>query len=97
MTSTRTRSRSDGLVITCPPRVDGALSLVRVQTGLCVTSMGEELIVRWEKLRTLCEQACQEGWPIWIRTWTSLDGEELIEFAPAWRVAYRAFYGSDIT
>lgn len=55
------------------------LTVVEVREKSCVLSTGEVLIVRWEKLRALCEQLCQDGSAIWIRTWTSSDGEELIE------------------
>lgn len=74
-----TRRCLSELVIESCPRPDGALSLVRVDGRSCTTSEGVELLVRYEKLRTLCEQACQENWSIQIRTWTASDGEELVE------------------
>lgn len=52
---------------------------MEVRETSCVMSTGEILLVKWAKLRALCEQVCQEGCPIWIRTWTTPDGEELIE------------------
>lgn len=58
---------------------DGRLRIVAVAPGSCLTSWGEELIVRFEKLQTLVEQVCQERCVVTIRTWTGKDGVELIE------------------
>lgn len=61
------------------PRPDGVLSMVRVEPGWCVLSTGELLLIRYDKLQALAEQVTQEQCPIWIRTWTSRDGEELVD------------------
>lgn len=67
--------------MTSEPRPDGRLSIVEVSARECVLSNGEILFLRYEKLRYLCEQLCQEEAEIKaIRTWwTGADGNELIE------------------
>lgn len=71
-------ARRSGVSIVVPPVADGRLRIVRVEPGTCLTSWGEELLVRFEKLQTLVEQVCQERCVVTIRTWTGKDGVELI-------------------
>lgn len=67
-------------VVVCSlPNPAGHLSVVRVDGSTVTLSTGEVLIARWERLRHLAEWLCQEQCPIWIRTWTTKDGNELIE------------------
>lgn len=73
-------SRKRAVVVTsCEKPTAGCLSVVRVETGRCVLSTGEELLIRFDKLQALTEQLCQDGSPVWVRTWQSRDGTELIE------------------
>lgn len=67
------------VVVSAEPLVDGLLSIVQVYDGGCVLSNGHEVLIKWSKLQTLAEQICQDGVPIWIRIWTTPDGDELIE------------------
>lgn len=67
------------VVVASEPSSAERLSVVEVGPGYCVVSTGEVLLVKWEKLRALCEWVCQEQVPIWIRTWMTPDGNELIE------------------
>lgn len=71
--------RKARVVVFSAPNAAGALSVVEVSEGQCVLSSGEILIVRYEKLRTLCEQVAQEQCPVTIRTWWTPDGNELVE------------------
>ena len=66
-----------GLVITSAP--GAGLTVVRVDAESVTLSTGEVLIARYEKLRNLAEQLCQEGTPVVVRTWTCRDGVELVE------------------
>ena len=67
------------MVVEAPRRADGRLSLLLVEPGAVVTSTGEQLLVRYEKLQALAEQVCQEGAAVVLRTWASRDGPELVE------------------
>lgn len=71
------------VVVSAEPHSDGLLSIVQVYDGGCVLSNGHELLIKWSKLQTLAEQICQDGVPIWIRIWTTPDGDELIELRRA--------------
>jgi hypothetical protein len=77
--------RRRGLVIETPPR-DGQLTVVRVDDTTVTLSTGEVLLARFEKLRHLAEQLCQEGVAVVVRTWPGRDGIELIELyrATSW-------------
>lgn len=91
MTATQTSTRAttasqrrpcvtrSAVSIVVPSVADGRLRIVAVAPGSCLTSWGEELIVRFEKLQTLVEQVCQERCVVTIRTWTGKDGVELIQ------------------
>lgn len=72
-------TRKPSFTISSPPRDDGQLSIVEVSEKECVLSNGEVLYLKWEKSRLLVEQVCQEQVAVWIRSWTTKDGEELIE------------------
>lgn len=74
------------VVVECAPRTDGRLSLVRVEPGAVVTSEGEVLLVRYDKLLHLAEQICQEGAAVCLRVWAGRDGVELVELyrVPRW-------------
>lgn len=61
------------------PTTADVLTVVRVDGESVTVSTGEILIARYEKLRALCEQLCQEQCPIWMRVWIASDGPELIE------------------
>jgi hypothetical protein len=73
------RPRQPDVVIHAEPRADGLLSVVEVRPGLAVFSNGVEVLVRYTKLLTLCEQVAQEQAAVAIRTWETPDGEELME------------------
>jgi hypothetical protein len=53
--------------------------IVHVERRLCILSTGEELLIRFEKLHTLCEQLQQEAADVTVRTWWTPDGVELVE------------------
>jgi hypothetical protein len=72
-------ARRPSLIVRAASLPSAGLRVVEVGERYCVLSTGEVLIVRWEKLRALCEQVCQDGWTVWIRTWITPDGNELIE------------------
>lgn len=59
------------------------MRIVAVGKRHCVLDSGEELLVRYEKLHTLCEQLWQEQCDVIVRAWwTQIDGTlvpELIE------------------
>lgn len=73
------RRSTDRVVVFSAPKGVDILTVVRVDGNGCTLSTGEELIIKWSKLRTLAEQVCQERAPVWIRTWMTPDGNELIE------------------
>ena len=70
-------------------RADGRLSLLHVEPGLVITSCGEALFVRFEKLLHLAEQCCQDGCAVVLRTWQGRDGPELVELYRVPRQAAR--------
>jgi len=72
----RTRDR---VVVCSAPKGADILTVVHVDGTGCTLSTGELLLVKWEKLRALCEQVCQERCAVSIRTWMTRDGNELIE------------------
>lgn len=73
-------SRRSGVVVECPPRTDGSLSVVKVEwPNTVILSSGEPLVARYEKLMVLAEQVCQEQAAVTVRTWWTPDGIELIE------------------
>lgn len=55
------------------------MRIVHVEPRWCVLDTGEELLIRYEKLHTLCEQLQQEQADVTVRTWWTKDGVELIE------------------
>ncbi len=72
--------RIAGVVVSASPRADGQLSLVEVSEKEAVFSTGETVLIRYQKLRTLCEQLCQDQAALHgVRTWWTKDGNELIE------------------
>lgn len=71
--------RSSRVVVSSAPNAAGALSVVDVRDQECTLSTGEIVWIRYAKLRALAEQVCQERCPVWIRTWMTPDGNELIE------------------
>lgn len=73
------KTRLPPVIICSEPNASGALSVVEVREGSCVLSTGEVLLVPWQKLRSLCEQCCQERCAILIRVWWTPAGFELIE------------------
>lgn len=72
-------ARRPRVVIRSARRGDGALSVVETWDHGCILSDGRELLIRWTKLATLTAELCQERAAIWVRTWMSSDGDELIE------------------
>jgi hypothetical protein len=72
-------ARRPRVVIRSARRADGALSVVETWETGCVLSDGRELLIRWTKLASLTAELCQERAAIWVRTWMSSDGDELIE------------------
>lgn len=69
------------------PRVDGLLSIVRVERAwrgpdTIVLSDGQEVISRWERLTTQCEWHCQQQTAIAPRLWALKDATELICLGP---------------
>jgi hypothetical protein len=80
--STRATTTTGGkprLFIEHAPREDGALCLLRVEPKIAITSDGEVLLLRYDKLQALAETICQEGAAIQMRTWWTKDGTELVE------------------
>ena len=71
--------RLNRVVVSSVPNAAGALSVVDVRDQECTLSTGEILLIRYAKLRVLAEQVCQERCPVWIRTWITPAGNELIE------------------
>jgi hypothetical protein len=71
------KSPSKALVVAAPLRHDDGLRIVEVGDGWIVLSTGEELIVKPDKLRYLCEQLAQEQVAVTVRTWWTRDGVEL--------------------
>ena len=66
--------------ITSEPRADGQLSLVEVDEGppaSCVTSVGEQLWIKSEKLLGLAWSVCRESSALTLRIWHGRDGVEL--------------------
>ena len=66
------------MIIRSSPRKDGALTVVEVGDGYCVLSTGEQVAVKFEKLRHLVEQLTQDSCPVTVRLWQGRDGVELI-------------------
>lgn len=75
--------RKPSVVVSALPLEGGLLSIVEVSEKECVLSTGEVLLIRWEKLRHLAEQVCQERAAVRVRTWWTRDGVELIELRRA--------------
>lgn len=54
------------------------MRIVAVGKRHCTLSTGEELLIRFEKLRTLCEQLMQEDAYVTVRTWITLENGVLV-------------------
>lgn len=70
-------AKRSSLIVRSNPRADGWLSIVEVSDHECVLSNGDTLLIRWEKLRMLCEGLCQEQASVFIRVWATRDGNEM--------------------